>query len=134
MLVWEILILVAIALLFSLLLVGAFGWRRRENEPAWPAAFFVFLILFPTLWVAELWVRPAGPALLDVYWVPLIVVGLIVALILAALVPPRRRRHMIELVRPPEPQLPVRTAFGFFFWVLMILLIGTILAGYGSRY
>lgn len=130
----EIFVILDIALLFSLLLVGGFNWRRGENPAAWPSVIFMFLILFPILWVADLWLQPAGPVVLDVYWVPLLVVGLIVALILAALVPPQPRRRVAETGEPPEAEFATYTAFGMFFWILMLLLVLTIFLGYAIRY
>lgn len=126
----EIVVVLILALLFSLVLVGLLGWRRVAGEPPWPAAVMMFLILFLALWLTELWVRPVGPQLVGVYWVPVIVVGLVVVLIAATLIPPRRGRPVIEL-GSPAPETATSFAFGVFFWLLLILLIASIVAGYG---
>lgn len=128
----EILIVFGIALLFSLLLVGGLNWRHREDQGGWPAVLFILLILFPILWIADLWIRPAGPSVADVYWLPLLAVGFMVVLILAALVPPRPRRRVVSA--PSETEVATYTAFGVFFWILMILLIVGIVAGYAIDY
>ncbi|MGD8868920.1 MAG: hypothetical protein PVI01_14925 [Gemmatimonadales bacterium] len=126
----EFLVILALAGLVTLLLVGALGWRRYVNGPAWDAAIFVLLILYPVLWVAHLWVRPAGPVALGVHWVPLILVGLIVASIIGAAGPTRRRTPEI-VIGPTDPAgRPVRRSLGFFFWSLMLFLLGALIAGY----
>jgi hypothetical protein len=132
MVLGEFLSILGITVLVNLVLVGAIGWRRFENGPAWDAAIFVFLILYPALWVAKLWIRPAGPVLLGVYWVPLLFVGLIVASIMGATMPRRRRRTDI-VIGPTEPAaMLARMPFGFFFWLLMLLYMGALIAGYNN--
>jgi hypothetical protein len=128
----EFLIMLGIAVLAVALLVGVLGWRRVENGPLWDSAIFVFLVLYPALWVARLWVRPAGPTVLGVYWVPPLVVGLIVAFIIGAALPRRRRRTEI-VIGPGDPAWRVpRMPFGLFFWLLMLLYLGALVAGYSS--
>jgi hypothetical protein len=128
----EILIIFGIALLLSLLVVGGFNWRHTEDQAAWHALLFILLILFPILWLADVWVQPAGPVIADVYWLPLLVVGLIVVLILAALIPPQPRRRVVQ--QPAAAEVATYTAFGIFFWILMILLLVGIVAGYAIDY
>jgi len=127
MTVGEIFLLLGIALLFSFIFVGALGWRRG-GEPVWPALLFVLLILFPMFWLTSLWVEPVGPVYLGVAWIPIILVALIVMLIIAAAVPPRPRRAAVATA--PEEETAADVAFGIFFWVLLIVLVLGIAAGY----
>ena len=130
MLYGEFLVILAISGLVTLLLVGALGWRRYPNGPAWDAAIFVLLILYPVLWVAHLWVRPAGPAVLGVHWVSSILVGLIVVSIIGA-AGPRRRTAPEIVIGPADPsERPARRSLGLFFWSLMLFLLGALIAGY----
>jgi hypothetical protein len=124
------LVILTIAGFVTFMLVGALGWRRYSNGPAWDAAIFVLLILYPALWVARVWLKPAGPAVLGVHWVPLIVTGLIVAAIIGA-AGPRRRKTPEIVIGPTAPsESPVRRSFGFFFWALMLFFLGALIAGY----
>lgn len=129
----EIVLIFVVAFLLALLLVGALGWRGVGDEALWPAVTFILLILFPALWVAHLWLQPAGPELIGVYWLPLLVVGVIVILMLAATRPPRPRAPVIEVGGEPPPPSATETAYGMFFWLLLILLVIAIIAGYAAR-
>jgi len=124
------LIILAIAGLVTFLLVGALGWRRYPNGPSWDAAIFVLLILYPALWVAHLWVKPAGPELFGIYWAPLVLVGLIVASIIGASGPRRRKTPEIVIGPDAPSERPARTSLGFFFWALMLFFLGALIAGY----
>ncbi|NIO33164.1 MAG: hypothetical protein GTN75_15415 [Gemmatimonadetes bacterium] len=131
MVVGQVLIILAIAVLVTALLVGPLGWRRFQTGPVWDAAIFVLLMLYPALWVAKLWVRPVGPVLLGVHWVPLVFVGLIVAFIIGGTFPGRRRRRKEIVIGPDEPAWRVaRKPFGFFFWFLMLLYLSALIAGH----
>jgi hypothetical protein len=129
MVLGEFLVVLGVAALVTLLLVGALGWQRVENGPLWDSAIFVFLILYPALWVAKVWVRPVGPVFQGVHWVSLLFVGLIVAFIIAATLPRRRRKNVI-VIGAAETAVRVRMPFGFFFWLLMLLYVGALLASY----
>jgi len=129
----EFSVIFGVSVLVVALLVGALGWRRYENGPAWDAAIFVFLVLYPALWVARMWIRPAGPVFLGVYWVPLVFCGLMVAFVIGATRPRRRRRKREIVIGPSEPpEDPARMPFGFFFWFLMLLYLGALVAGYAN--
>lgn len=128
----EVMVVVVVACVVVALLVGALGWRRFDSGPAWDAAIFVFLIVYPALWVAKIWIRPAGPRILGVYWAPLLLVGLIVASIIGSVFPAKRRRK--EIVIGPDNALrkAARKPFGFFFWFLMLLYLGALISGHGN--
>jgi hypothetical protein len=130
MVLGEVLVVLGIAGLVTVLLVGVLGWQRVENGPLWDSAIFVFLILYPALWVAKVWVRPVGPLFQGVYWVPLLFVGLIVAFIIAATLPRRRRKNVIVIGPAGPVERAGRMPFGFFFWFLMLLYLGALLASY----
>ncbi len=98
MFVLELLIAVAVALLLAAVLV--FPLRRRGPGPLEGLLFF-FLIIFLAAWAGGLWLTPIGPVAYGVPWVGFVVVGVILALILAAAATPRRR-----LPKPGKPAVP----------------------------
>lgn len=139
-----------VALLLSLLFVPFIGrgsYRRSRGQvrteqsangqAAVAAILFFFLILFFATWAGGIWVVPIGPAAWGSYWIPFILVGIVVALLLAAATEPTRRyyvRHGAE--RHPEAETEERiqdaaaVAFGAAFWILLIGLIVAVALGY----
>lgn len=121
---------VVIALLIGILLTLVFtlGFRRRGP---WSSVLLFFLVVFLGTWTAGVWIPPVGPPLLGVFWLSPLMVGLILALLLAAAFPttPRRKsREEIEL--EPEVPSPVVVAADVFFIVLLIVFAAVILVGY----
>lgn len=134
----ELLFALVIALFLSLILVAAIGWRHPARGGSGPAVFFLFLIIFLVAWAGGAWMEPFGPVLWGGYWLPFLLIGLFVALILAAVTPgePRRRRAASGL--PSEMERAARqeetaagaVLFGVFFWVLLIVALIAIAAAY----
>lgn len=109
-----------VALLLGGILAAIFG-RTRGVDAFWTSFVFFFLIILLTTWVFGLWIAPFGPLIGDVAWVPFVVVGIIIALIIAAVAPtaPQRRPSTPE---EAEDQQAVATLFGTFFWILVVVL------------
>jgi hypothetical protein len=134
----------AFALLFAFLLaaalVGLFGWRhpaRREEPAAWPAAVFLFLLLFFLIWAGGAWIGPFGPLVWASAWLPFLVVGLVIGLVLLAVAEPpdRRRRPAAREARDPVDEERMARGvmvYGAFFWILMLLLLVAIIAAYAG--
>jgi hypothetical protein len=65
-------------MLLSLVLAGVAvailveGLRCRPNTPVWG----LFAILFFGIWAGGVWVAPAGPMHLGVYWLPFLLTGM----------------------------------------------------------
>jgi peptidoglycan/LPS O-acetylase OafA/YrhL len=75
------------AILIALLLTAVFaaGFRRQ----GWGTALvFFFLILFLATWAGGMWVVPFGPIAWGVPWVAYLFVGIVIALLITALIPP----------------------------------------------
>jgi len=120
-----------VALLLSLLLIPVVG-RRPDAEQGWSAAVFFFVLLFLFIWAGGVWVAPAqvGPPVFDVYWVPFLIIGIVVALLIAAI-----PWHYPQTTRLPDEEevraeSAAATVFGIFFWVLALVLIAVIAAAY----
>ena len=122
MLAVQILIAFCVALVLTLLLFRKWP-RRRSGETMKNSVFgalaVIFLIIFAMSWAGGVWAPSFGPQLYGVSWLSFFVVGLITALILAT-----AARPMGENPAPPEgkPQRGLR-GLGFFFWVLMLVLV-----------
>jgi hypothetical protein len=126
----DVLFIFLVALLFSAILVGAFTWRHPAQNSAWIALLFLFAIFFLAAFAGGLWIGPIGPTLLGGYWLPYLIVGLAIALLLLAAgsfpVDPRSaRREPVNLQAQTdlEEEADATTAFGIFFWILFVVLI-----------
>jgi hypothetical protein len=130
---WEFIFALVIG--FALTSLFAAGFRRRTY---WPGFFTFFFILFLAAWAGGLWMRPAGPELFGIFWIPYLAVGLIFGLLLLALLPHHYRR-----TPPPEEttEKPMEAAerrtgetiLGLFFWIFVIAMIIAIIAGYWTK-
>lgn len=133
--VWSIFVFaVFLAIIFTLLGLSVFSWRRpgaAENEAAAASAVFLFLLLFLGIWAAAAWVTPRGPVYYDVPWVTMLVLGIIVFLFIVALTAAASPRS--QPVEPSERAGPTEAAtaagVGVAFWFLMVVLLVTALAG-----
>lgn len=126
----EIAFILILTLLFVALLVPVGGYRTRfshyrgEGRAAGVsvALLFYFLILFPLIWAISAWVGPVGPMLWGIYWMPILLIGLALTLLIAAVTP-----------RPPRGGTDAdvgdaAAGFGVFFFLLLILGIGAAIA------
>ncbi|MFW5857044.1 MAG: hypothetical protein ACOCX4_04120 [Planctomycetota bacterium] len=122
-----------LAMLFTLLLVWAFG--RRGPGPGEGLLFF-FLILFLFVLAGGVWAVPTGPVVWGMAWAPFLILAVLVLVLLLAVTPPAPPPPP-----PPPPPGPETTeetvakeaatvAFGCVFWLLVLLLIGTVIARY----
>lgn len=123
MLFADLIAALVVAIALSLILGAFMGWERPGRTGVWPSLLFLFFILFLGTWFLGALARPFGPPLWGVYWLPFVVIGLIVAMILAAAVPPRRPRTYREAKQRTETAFEAQAALGTFFWVLFIILI-----------
>lgn len=79
------------------------------------------------VWLAAIRVRPIGPTVAGIAWLPLIVAGVLVALVLAVAAPVRPRpRGALPSSREPAPA----GALGAVFWVLAFVVVLALVAGY----
>ena len=124
---------VLLAILIGLIIAAVLAWPtgRYTTTWDWPLFWFFFLILFMAVWAGGVWVEPVGPAVGGVFWVPSLVIGLIIALILLAVLPSRPVQRRAEAVEAEEVEAsPAVVAFGIFFWVLLLALLALALLGY----
>lgn len=129
--VWtELLFALFIGIVLSLLLVGVLG--RRGPGPLLGFMFF-FLLLFLFTWAGGVWLVPAGPVAWGQFpWLSVLILGLIVALLLAAVTEPHRPRQLTPGEAAAEAE-EVAVTFTAFFWILLGALVATIALAYFMR-
>jgi hypothetical protein len=93
----------------------------------------LLVLLFLTIWSLGRWFRPVGPTFYDTYWLPYVIVGVVVALLLiAALSVLTREVPGTRTGRASETQREVAaaTAFGLSFWFFLIAAVAAIIASH----
>lgn len=121
-----------VAFLIALLLGGVLAGvlRRRYPLNIWLA---ILLVTFLAAWAGGIWVTPGGGALWGGNWLAALAAGLIIALLLAAVLPSNRPSKPSRIEHEEETS-PVEMvwAFGGIFWFLIAVLLVVILLRYTS--
>lgn len=140
----DLVIICAMSLVLSSVLIWGFGWRHPsssfERDEFLQSGLFIFLILFFSMWAGGPWLPVWGPL---VYGRPLsgpFIIGLFLVLLLLATMHPKRRkpRSFKEAKKQKErlekeleeEGIMIATAFGIFFWILIVVLLITGVVGY----
>ena len=121
-----------LAVLLISFIIGALFYFVFKNKGPWGSFWTFFLVLFLGIYLAYVWVRPVGPLYWGVALYPLLFIGLLFALLLAAASPPRyRRNYRKPSADPGQEPTPEdnRAVLGIFFWTALILFIALLLAG-----
>ena len=124
----------AIALLIGLLLVLLFSALLRNRVP-WGSVWIFLLIVFLVTWAGGIWIGPFGPTIFDVAWLPFLIVGIFITVLLAATVPPQSappkpKKETIEQARRTEPAQSALSGLTLFFWLSLVLTIIVIILAY----
>jgi hypothetical protein len=120
----DLFFVLVLALVLAAILAAVFG------RPSWGGFIFVFLILFFATWAGGLWVRPIGIPVFGITWLSYVLVGMFVALLLAAFIPRSGpTRHETGAGRSDRPDNEL-VAVNVFFWVLISLLVLSIVIAY----
>ena len=135
MLFVDVLFALLVAVLLSMLFLPLAAPYRERAGGSSGALLFFFLVLFFATWAGGVWLTPVGPALWGGYWLPFVLIGLFVALLLAAAAEPTRRDYLRRKTAPvqeAEAETVAVTFFGVLFWILMIGLAVAVIARYLS--
>jgi hypothetical protein len=123
---------------FVLSLFYALATRRGEQRRGF---YWLFLILFLATWAGGLWLKPFGPSLWGIRWLPFLLAGLIFTIVLALSRPqrpPQSRRETLKMLERVEREKKLERAtyvtLSFIFWVLLFVLIVAIGVRYISIY
>lgn len=130
----HLLVAFFVALLLSLLLIPVRRPRTAQAKTSTAVGvLFLFFILFLGTWAGGLWITPFGSPWLGVYWMPFLVAGLFVALLVAATDQSSRRSYERKETEPDHVEhAALATAFGLLFWILIMALAIAIVAGYSA--
>lgn len=121
----DLLVALAVGVLLTALFVAVLGTRGP-----WGVWWVFLLVVLLAAWVGGAWVRPWGPTMYDIHWVPFLFFGLIFALLLAAVIPSAEpARTPAEARERAQARAAAATTFSVFFWMLIIaLMIGIVVA------
>jgi len=132
MLTLELFFALIVASVLSVLFLLVTRGEVRRTGFSW-----FFLIIFLGTWAGGVWVRPFGPLMWGISWLPFILSGLIFVLILAISAPRRtpRSRHetlrMLERIeREKELHQSTYITLSSFFWILLFVLTILIITRY----
>ena len=124
MILWDLFFVLGIGFVITAIFTLGFrkvGWWRGVE------LFFLFIIL--TSWAGKLWIHEIGPSIVGVFWLPMVVIGFIFALIIAGalLTSPMRESDAIHI---EESEESAENAISVFFWILLAGLVAMIILGY----
>jgi hypothetical protein len=110
-----------VALAFGLFIVWIVSLAFGTKGP-WGSLLWFFLVVSLFAWAGGVWLVPFGPMFWGIGWLPIIIMGFLVALILTAASPrtPRWRRASQEEV---TSEAGTRAAIDVIFWVVIICLL-----------
>jgi hypothetical protein len=121
---WGILYLIVLAFAITLF----FRFILQTSGP-WGSFWAFFIIILLAIFAADIWISPVGPFYEDIYWVPPIAAGLVIALLLAATTPSPKARSEMEAEKSMAKQEAAAMAMGTFFWFLIVFMVAVIVAG-----
>jgi hypothetical protein len=121
----------AFAIAFVLTAAAVLIFKRRGP---WGAAWTFFLFLFLALWITSIYLPNVGPMYWGIAWVPIIVVGILLAFLLAAAIPDANewRDESIqdtETSRVTDVTTRRSTPGIKWYWILIVIMIMLILVG-----
>lgn len=125
-----------LAFIVAVLLTAIFAAGFRRTGP-WDSVILFFLVVLLAAWAGGIWIGPVGPALFNLYWIPFVFIGLLIALLLAAAGPTYRprtpreaQREVRDEARSEAAAAEAAVALGWFFWILLLGLLVAIVIRY----
>ena len=125
-----------VALFIAILVSVVFSFALRRRIPR-RGFFWFFLILLLATWAGGMWIGPLGPTFRGIYWLPFVLVAILVGFFLFAVAPRRAPTSRIETLEMLEEigrerRLEKLTyiSFGLFFWIALLTLITVIIVRY----
>ena len=110
-----------VALIVGLIIVSIVS-RAFGTKGPWGSLLWFFLVVSLFAWAGGVWLVPFGPMFWGIGWLPIIIMGFLVSLILTAASPrtPRWRRASKEEV---TSEAGTRAVVDVIFWVVIICLL-----------
>jgi hypothetical protein len=123
--IWGVLYLVIIAFLITLF----FRFLLQTAGP-WGSFWAFFIIILLAVFAANIWVSPIGPYFFEnVFWVPPLAAGLLIALLLAATTPSPKFRSETDMDKKEAKEQAAGVVLSTFFWFLLVFFLILIIAG-----
>ncbi len=122
--IFELVIALGISAILTLLF--AFAFRLRGP---WGSLWTFFLVLALSIVAADLWLSPVGPYWFEVPWIPMLFVGLVIALILAAASPRGHQPTDKKETRETENKEARVAIMSVLLWTLILLLTLSVVLG-----
>ena len=121
-----ILYLISLALVITLF----FSLVLRIRGP-WGSFWTFFVIILLAVLATDVWINPIGPYFEDIFWLPPLAVGILIAFLLAATTPSPTMRSRIEQEKQElAEERPGAVALGTFFWFLLVFMLVLVVLGY----
>ena len=116
---------VGLALIIAFILTLILG--RGIKQYAFADLLGFFFVVFLATWAGGLWIQPVGPAMWGVSFTVFIVVGTLVALILAASLPtPRHRKEHPPPTGSAIDEIHQESFLNVFLWITILTLVAEI--------
>ena len=117
MFIIDLFVALVVGMIIVLIVSRAFGTKGPWGSLLW---FFLVVSLFA--WAGGVWLVPFGPMFWGIGWLPIIIMGFLVSLILTAASPrtPRWRKASKEEV---TSEAGTRAVVDVIFWVVIICLL-----------
>jgi hypothetical protein len=136
MFTWHVLSALSIGIIVSI--VFALGIRRRLH---WSNVWIFFIVTFLGAWAGGVWIGvwipPFGPTILNIHWLPFLLAGVVMGLLLlVASVRTRSPRDHTKEKEGSKEEIEFSGAklSGLFIWTLLVILsvglIVVIVVGY----
>jgi len=121
-------ILYLVTISFAITLFFTYFLKRRGP---WGSFWASFVIILLSVFAADIWIGPAGPFIYEnVYWVPPLIVGLLIALLLAATTPSPQIRSEIDIQKEEmKRRREIMLTTGTFFWFLFVIMLAVVIVG-----
>jgi hypothetical protein len=117
------------AFIIGFLLVVLFSAFFRDRLP-WGSFWLFLLIVFLGTWAVGAWITPFGPTLFDVAWLPFLLIGLFITILLFAAIPAPPEPRTIEQARETQEERSALAGLTIFFWITLVFAIVAIVLAY----
>jgi hypothetical protein len=125
MIIADIILAFILALFFAVI----FNVAMRSRQRALPIAF-IFILFFLFAWAGGLWIRPLGPPVFGVYWIPSLVATILIFLVLISFAQDETKKKGAASAEASGSNAAVTAAVGLTLWILFAGLIAVIVVAY----
>ncbi len=132
MLLTVILFALLVSVVLTVVMIAVFRWQRPGAKGYWSSALYLFAFLFVANWAGGVWLTPFGPAAWGIYWVPFVITGFVVALLLLFIAPNRRPRSVEEAETQAAVQAGAPGVLGVVLWILIVALALSVAVHYAA--